>query len=95
MQKLTAGKLNFVPPMTLAVGRIGSAHRASENSSASQLKLNNLLVLRKWSDVRSFLAHRVTSLRRTIMGANWGRPDANCLKFLEPNIICARYTGAD
>jgi len=30
-----------------------------------------------------FLTHRVTSLRRTIMGANWGRPDANCLKFLE------------
>ena len=53
MQKLTAGKLNFVPPITLAVGRIGSAHRASENSSASQLKLNNLLVVRKGSDVRS------------------------------------------
>src|SRR5215471_15801257 len=44
------------------------------------------------------LAHRVTSLRRTIMGANWGRPDANCLKFLELRAgpqYYLRYTGAD
>src|SRR5215472_9488248 len=57
MQKLTAGKLNFVPP-----NLSGWAYRISppENSSASQLKLNNLLVVRKWSDVRCW---HIASLR--------------------------------
>jgi hypothetical protein len=55
MQKVTAWKLNSVPLNNLSCWayRISPLWRR-RNSSASQLKLNNLLVVRKWSDVRSW-----------------------------------------
>jgi hypothetical protein len=63
MQKLTAWKLNLSP---LAVGHIG--HRGVGELQCVSVKAKQFA---GGTEVKRcpFLAHRVTSLRRTIMGA--------------------------